>query len=91
VILVARVSEGYVLVLWEESKTMRIFQRYNPAKVAMYVKTLFRGRLYIKDMGAFEFDKGKILIPKVRDKRHFEVMSEVNKQVIRLQADILHI
>ncbi len=31
---------------------MRIFQRYNPAKVAMYVKTLFRGRLYIKDMGA---------------------------------------
>ncbi|WP_116439214.1 DUF1107 family protein, partial [Klebsiella pneumoniae] len=25
---------------------MRIFQRYNPLKVAKYVKTLFRGRLY---------------------------------------------
>ena len=67
---------------------MRIFQLYNPIKIAMYVKTLFRGRLYIKNMGAFEFDKGKILLPKVRDKRHFEVMSEVNRQVQRLQTEI---
>ncbi len=52
-------------------------------------KTLFRGRLYIKDMGAFEFDNGKILVPKVKDKRHFEVMAEVNRQVLRLQADTL--
>lgn len=59
---------------------MRIFQRYNPLKVAKYVKTLFRGRLYIKDVGAFEFDEGKILPPKIRDKRHFSVMSEVNRQ-----------
>lgn len=44
---------------------MKIFQRYNPLQVAKYVKILFRGRLYIKDVGAFEFDKGKILIPKV--------------------------
>lgn len=67
---------------------MRIFQRYNPLTVAKYVKTLFRGRLYIKDVGAFEFDKGKILIPKVRDKRHFSVMSEVNRQVLVLQAEM---
>lgn len=38
---------------------MKIFQRYNPLQVAKYVKILFRGRLYIKDVGAFEFDKGK--------------------------------
>lgn len=37
------------------------FHRYNPLKIARYVKILFRGRLYIKDMGVFEFDKGKIL------------------------------
>ena len=37
---------------------MKIFQRYNPLQVAKYVKILFRGRLYIKDVGAFEFDKG---------------------------------
>nr|WP_314264148.1 DUF1107 domain-containing protein [uncultured Moellerella sp.] len=67
---------------------MKIFNRYNPFKIALYVKTLFRGRLYIKDLGAFEFDYGKILPPKVRDKRHYSVMSEVNKQVIELQAEM---
>lgn len=63
---------------------MKIFQRYNPLQVAKYVKILFRGRLYIKDVGAFEFDKGKILIPKV----HLSVMSEVNRQVMRLQTEM---
>ncbi|PWC13915.1 MULTISPECIES: DUF1107 domain-containing protein [Brenneria] len=67
---------------------MRIFERYNPMKVAKYVKTLFRGRLYIKGVGAFEFDYGKILLPKTQDKRHLLVMSEVNRQVIRLQAEM---
>jgi len=67
---------------------MKIFQRYIPFQVAKYVKTLFRGRLYIKDVGAFEFDKGKILIPKIRDKQHLSVMSEVNRQVLRLQTEM---
>ncbi len=67
---------------------MRIFHRYNALKVATYVKTLFRGRIYIKGFGAFEFDKGKILVPKVRDKQHFHVMSEVNRQVMRLQSEM---
>lgn len=66
---------------------MKIFQRYNPLQVAKYVKTLFRGRLYIKDVGAFEFDKGKILIPRVKDKQHYSVMSEVNRRVVQLQLD----
>ncbi|OSM98530.1 MULTISPECIES: DUF1107 domain-containing protein [Lonsdalea] len=67
---------------------MRIFERYNPFKVAKYVKTLFRGRLYIKGVGAFEFDYGKILLPKKKDKLHLEVMSEVNRQVIKLQSEL---
>lgn len=67
---------------------MKIFQRYNPLQIAKHVKTLFRGRLYIKDVGAFEFDKGKILLPRVKDKQHFSVMSEVNRQVLRLQSDL---
>lgn len=66
---------------------MKIFQHYNPLQVAKYVKTLFRGRLYIKDVGAFEFDKGKILIPRVKDKQHYSVMSEVNRRVVQLQLD----
>jgi hypothetical protein len=71
-----------------ESSKMKIFHHYNPVQIAKYVKTLFRGRLYIKDVGAFEFDYGKILLPKVRDKQHFSVMSEVNRQVISLQAEM---
>ncbi len=30
----------------------------------------------------------KILPPKVSDKRHYNVMSEVNKQVLLLQAEL---
>ncbi|MBJ7223679.1 MULTISPECIES: DUF1107 domain-containing protein [unclassified Brenneria] len=67
---------------------MRIFERYNPMKVAKYVKTLFRGRLYIKGVGTFEFDYGKIVLPKTQDRQHLLVMSEVNRQVIRLQAEM---
>ncbi|MEN3753390.1 DUF1107 domain-containing protein [Mangrovibacter yixingensis] len=67
---------------------MKIFQRYNPLQVAKYVKILFRGRLYIKDIGAFEFDKGRILLPRVKDKQHLTIMSEVNRQVTRLQAEM---
>ncbi|EKT61568.1 DUF1107 domain-containing protein [Providencia sneebia] len=67
---------------------MKIFNRYNPSKIALYVKTLFRGRLYIKGFGAFEFNYGKILPPKVEDKQHFNVMSEVNKQVLILQSEL---
>ncbi|VYU47383.1 DUF1107 domain-containing protein [Metakosakonia massiliensis] len=67
---------------------MKIFQRYNPRQVAKYVKILFRGRLYIKDVGAFEFDKGKILVPKVKDKQHYAVMSEVNRQVMHLNTEM---
>ncbi|MGL9751492.1 MAG: DUF1107 domain-containing protein [Symbiopectobacterium sp.] len=67
---------------------MRIFEHYNPLKVAKYVKTLFCGRLYIRGIDAFEFDYGKILLPKTQDKQHLLVMSEVNRQVMRLQADM---
>ncbi|MGV3344766.1 DUF1107 domain-containing protein [Enterobacteriaceae bacterium LUAb1] len=66
---------------------MKIFPRYNPLQVAKYVKTLFKGRLYIKDVGTFEFDQGKILLPRIKDKQHFSVMSEVNRQVLRLQTE----
>lgn len=67
---------------------MKIFHRYNPLKIARYVKILFRGRLYIKGMGVFEFDKGKILPPRIKDKRHFNIMNEINKEVLILQTEI---
>ncbi|QLK87915.1 DUF1107 domain-containing protein [Arsenophonus endosymbiont of Aphis craccivora] len=67
---------------------MKIFYRYNPLKIARYFKILCRGRLYIKDMGVFEFDKGKILPPRIKDKRHFNIMNEINKEVLILQTEI---
>ncbi|MGP1924346.1 MAG: DUF1107 domain-containing protein [Arsenophonus sp. NEOnobi-MAG3] len=67
---------------------MKIFYHYNPLKIARYVKILFRGRLYIKDMGVFEFDKGKILPPRIKDKKHFNIMNEINKEVLILQTEI---
>nr|CBA71903.1 conserved hypothetical protein [Arsenophonus nasoniae] len=44
--------------------------------------------MYIKDMGVFEFDKGKILPPRIKDKRHFNIMNEINKEVLILQTEI---
>jgi len=38
-------------------------------------------------VGAFEFDKGKVLIPRVKDKQHLSVMSEINRQVVRLKLE----
>ncbi|MFB9997783.1 Protein of uncharacterised function (DUF1107) [Providencia rustigianii] len=67
---------------------MKIFKHYNPSKIALYVKTLFSGRLYIKDFGAFEFNNGKILPPKIGDKTHYSVMNEVNKQVVLLRTEL---
>lgn len=63
---------------------MKIFQRYNPFLVAKYVKTLFRGQIYIKGIGIFEFDKGRIVLPIIKDKQHLAVMSEVNRQITHL-------
>ena len=66
---------------------MKIFQRYNPLQIAKYVKTLFKGRLYIRGVGTFDFDKGRVLLPHVKDKQQLNVMSEINRQVLLLQAD----
>lgn len=66
---------------------MKIFQRYNPMQIAKYVKILFKGRLFIRGIGTFDFDRGKILLPAVRDKLQLNVMSEINRQVLRLQAE----
>ncbi|ARU95302.1 MULTISPECIES: DUF1107 domain-containing protein [Tatumella] len=66
---------------------MKIFQRYNPLQIAKYVKTLFKGRLYITGIGAFDFDKGRLLLPSVKDKQQLNVMSEINRLVLRLQAE----
>lgn len=65
---------------------LRIFKSYRPIQVARFVKTLFRGRIYIKGVGVFEFDKGKLLLPSRNSKLKLLVMKEVNLQVDALAA-----
>ncbi|MEX0633956.1 DUF1107 family protein [Serratia ureilytica] len=55
--------------------------------MAKYVKTCFAEGC-ISRTWAHLNSTGKILPPKIRDKRHFSVMSEVNRQVLLLQAEM---
>ena len=36
---------------------MRIFKKYLPVMIAKYVKTFFKGRIYIQGRGGYEFDQ----------------------------------
>ncbi|MCL9668483.1 DUF1107 domain-containing protein [Rosenbergiella epipactidis] len=65
---------------------MKIYKRYNPIQIARYVKTLFKGEIYIEDVGEFHFDQGKVLKPVNGDIQRLSIMSEINRQVNALQV-----
>lgn len=73
-------------LLWivEVRAMFRNFKAYRPLQVARFVKTLFKGNLYIEGVGSFEFDGGKILMPKQENRRMLSVMSEVNQHIRQL-------
>ncbi len=60
---------------------LRTFRQYHPRQIALYVKAFFRGQLYIADIGAFNFDGGRLLLPSIDNKRALRVMREVNKEI----------
>lgn len=66
---------------------MKVFQRYNPLQIAKYVKILFKGQIYIRDVGEFHFDQGRILLPEQRNRQLLNVMNEINRKVLKLQSD----
>ncbi|WP_299019289.1 DUF1107 domain-containing protein [uncultured Photobacterium sp.] len=68
---------------------LRIFKQYRPNQVARYVKSYFRGRLFIVGVGGFEFDCGRLLPPKRQDKKVLGVFSEVNKEIQLLAAEVV--
>jgi len=68
---------------------LRVFKHYRPNQVARYVKSYFRGRLFIIGVGGFEFDCGRLLPPKSKDLRALGVLSEVNKEIQLLAADVV--
>ncbi|MCW8330283.1 DUF1107 domain-containing protein [Photobacterium sp. SDRW27] len=68
---------------------LRVFKHYRPNQIARYVKSYFRGRLFIMGIGAFEFDYGRLLPPKNEDLKALGVLSEVNKEIQLLAEDML--
>lgn len=66
---------------------MRVFKEYNPLHIARHVKTLFKGHLYIKDIGEFDFDLGKIQLPVGKNIKLLSVMSEINRCVHNLRTN----
>lgn len=64
---------------------MRLFKRYTPGMIAKHVSRLFKGRIYIYGIGTFEFNYGKLILPEKAEKKHFQTVNEVNKEIIRLK------
>ena len=54
------------------------FTKYRPLQIAKFVKTLFKGQFTVAGVGEFYFDKGKVLLPDVTNKKMLSVMKEVN-------------
>lgn len=64
---------------------MRMFKRYIPGLIAKHVFRLFKGRMYIYGVGAFEFDNGKVKVPKEPKNRHFNAVREINLAIAQLR------
>ncbi|WP_432453476.1 MULTISPECIES: DUF1107 family protein [unclassified Agarivorans] len=61
---------------------MKIFSRYSPVKIARYVKAFFKGRLYIRGRGAYQFQNGKLAtLPNYKTGKHRQTVAEVNQQI----------
>lgn len=60
---------------------MRVFKKYFPILIAKYVKTFFRGRLYIQGRGSYEFEKGRVLMPVEADSVHKATVQELNNTI----------
>ena len=63
---------------------MRIFKKYLPAMIAKYVRTFFRGRLYIHGRGGSEFDNGIIVMPPEADQVHRATVQELNSKIAEI-------
>ena len=49
--------------------------------IAKHVRTFFKGRLYIHGRGAYEFDKGAVLMPVGADDKHRDTVRELNSYI----------
>ncbi len=63
---------------------MRIFKKYFPMLIAKYVRTFFKGRLYIHGRGGYEFENGKVVMPFQADSMHRETVQELNNTIAEI-------
>ncbi|GAA4495585.1 DUF1107 domain-containing protein [Pseudaeromonas paramecii] len=63
---------------------MRIFKKYLPLMIARYVKTFFKGRLYIQGRGGYQFEQGKLMMPMQADTLHKHTVQEINQTIANL-------
>ena len=63
---------------------MRIFKKYLPVMIAKYVKTFFRGRIYIQGRGGYEFADGHLVMPNEADRVHQHTVKEINTTISEL-------
>lgn len=59
----------------------REFVTYRPKQIAKFVKRLFKGTFSVAGVGVFYFDKGRVLLPDLKDKKMLSVMREINTTI----------
>lgn len=67
---------------------MRIFKKYLPLMIAKYVKTFFKGRLYIEGRGGYHFENGQLVMPSEADHMHMKTVREINSTIAQLNRQL---
>ncbi|EKE73021.1 DUF1107 family protein [Gallaecimonas xiamenensis] len=60
---------------------MRKFPQYHVKQVAKHVTAFFEGVIWIRGIGAFRFQRGRLLPPGKPSTEKLRVVSEVNRQI----------
>lgn len=60
---------------------MRNFKKFNPVRIAKYVKIFFQGSLYVTGIGRLEFSQGMLIMPTDAGIDVRVCVSKVNKEI----------
>ncbi|MED5525312.1 DUF1107 family protein [Gallaecimonas pentaromativorans] len=65
---------------------MRRFPQYHVKQVAKHVAAFFEGVIWIKGVGAFRFQRGRMLPPGRPSTEKLRVVAEVNRHITSLRS-----
>lgn len=60
---------------------MKVFRLWAPAQIARYVKTFYRGRFLVAEMGVFSFDNGLVSYDEIHDPYLRQSAGIINRMV----------